>query len=99
MIALSGDPVISVSWSADGGWLAAALATGGGVRTQVWVVRPDGTGARRIAGSADVHAELGPWTRAATGSPSASRARTAAPGSRYLANPATGELPRSPSAT
>ena len=63
MIPLADDPVVAVSWSADGGWLACALATDGGVRTQVWVVRPDGTAARRIAGSRDQHAELGPWTR------------------------------------
>lgn len=57
------DPVISVTWSADGAWLACAVATDGGVRSQVWVVRPDGTDARRIAGDRDHHAELGPWTR------------------------------------
>src|SRR5690349_23349134 len=62
-ITLSPDPVIAVTWSADGNWLAAAVATGGGVRTQVWVVHPDGSQPRRIAGSAEVHAELGPWTR------------------------------------
>jgi prolyl oligopeptidase PreP (S9A serine peptidase family) len=33
------------------------------VRTQVWVLRPDGTAARSIAGDADQHATLGPWTR------------------------------------
>ncbi|HEY5822700.1 MAG TPA: prolyl oligopeptidase family serine peptidase [Propionibacteriaceae bacterium] len=63
MIKISEDPVVSVNWSADGAWLACCLATDGGVRTQVWVVRPDGSGAKRIAGSADSHAELGPWTR------------------------------------
>ncbi|KQQ05434.1 MULTISPECIES: S9 family peptidase [unclassified Rathayibacter] len=57
------DPVLSVSWSADSAWLACLVATDGGVRTQVWVVRPDGSDARRIAGSRDAHAELGPWTR------------------------------------
>ena len=62
-IALGEDPAVAVSWSADGAWLACCLATGGGVRTQVWVVRPDGRDARRLAGSADEHAELGPWTR------------------------------------
>ena len=62
-IPLSADPVIAVSWSADSRWLACAVATAGGVRTQVWVVRPDGTEARRIAGDAHEHAELGPWTR------------------------------------
>ena len=60
---LSDDPVVSVRWAADSRWLACAVATDGGVRTQVWVVRPDGTDARRIAGDADTHAELGPWTR------------------------------------
>ena len=32
-IPLSADPVIDVSWSADGRWLACTVATGGGVRT------------------------------------------------------------------
>ncbi|BDZ50289.1 hypothetical protein GCM10025867_25300 [Frondihabitans sucicola] len=62
-IPVSDDPVISVSWSADSAWLAVAVATDGGVRQQVWVVRPDGSDAQRIAGSRDQHAELGPWSR------------------------------------
>ncbi|GGL93158.1 peptidase S9 [Nakamurella endophytica] len=57
-------PAVAVHWSADGQWLACALATDGGVRQQVWVVRPDGTHRRHVAGSADRHAALGPWTRA-----------------------------------
>ena len=62
-IPLSADPVIEVSWSADSRWLACLVATDGGVRTQVWVVKPDGSEARRIAGDHVDHAELGPWTR------------------------------------
>lgn len=91
-IRLSADPVISVRWSADSSWLACAVATDGGVRTQVWVVRPDGTGARRIAGSWEVHAELGPWTR------SGHKVVATVPGAlpdeptrSYLVDPATGE--------
>jgi dipeptidyl aminopeptidase/acylaminoacyl peptidase len=63
VIELSADPVVSVHWSPDSQWLACAVATGGGVRTQIWVVRPDGTDARKVAGSDTVHATLGPWAR------------------------------------
>ncbi len=93
MIKISDDPVVGVNWSADGGWLACSLATDGGVRTQVWVVRPDGSDARLIGGGADRHAELGPWTR------SGHRVVVTLPGERsgepttcQLADPATGEL-------
>jgi Tol biopolymer transport system component len=92
-VRLSDDPVVAVRWAADSGWLSCAVATDGGVRTQVWVVRPDGSDARRIAGDAAEHAELGPWTRsghrfvvtfpaAAAGQPTVA----------YLADPLTGRL-------
>lgn len=93
MIELSDDPVISVHWSADGAWLACCVATDGGVRTQVWVVRPDGSGARCVAGSREQHAELGPWTR------SGHRVVVTLPAEQaggptvcHLADPATGAL-------
>ncbi|NQX12707.1 S9 family peptidase [Microbacteriaceae bacterium VKM Ac-2855] len=86
------DPVIEVSWSADSAWLACLVATDGGVRTQVWVVRPDGTDAKRIAGSRDAHAELGPWTRSGhhvtVTIPSAEPDQ---PTRSFLIDPATGE--------
>jgi len=92
-LALSEDPVVGVSWSADGAWLAVCVATDGGVRTQVWVVRPDGSQARHLAGSRAQHAELGPWTR------SGHRVVVTLPGEEagapttcHLADPATGVL-------
>lgn len=60
---IGGDPVLSVAWSTDGRWLSVAVAGDGGVRQQVWVLRPDGTGLRRVAGSDRRHAVVGPWTR------------------------------------
>lgn len=63
LLQLSADPVLAVHWSPDGEWLACSLATGGGVRSEVWVVRPDGSDGRRVAGG-DRHAALGPWARA-----------------------------------
>ena len=62
MIKISDDPVVGVNWSADGAWLACCLPPMEAF-AQVWVVRPDGSDARRIAGSSAEHAELGPWTR------------------------------------
>ena len=62
VIAVSEDPVLSVHWSPDGQWLAISVATGGGVRSEVWVARPNGSERRRVAGHPD-HAVIGPWAR------------------------------------
>ena len=42
------DPVGVAEWSPDGTWIAYTVAPGGGMNQQVWLVRPDGTGARRV---------------------------------------------------
>jgi dipeptidyl aminopeptidase/acylaminoacyl peptidase len=93
MITLTDDPAVAVSWSADGGWLACSIATHGGVRTQVWVVRPNGRDATLVAGGPDQHAELGPWTR------SGHRVVVTVPGGEvdqdgvaYLVDPVNGNL-------
>jgi dipeptidyl aminopeptidase/acylaminoacyl peptidase len=61
---LEGTPesVQHVSWSIDGEWLALLVAPDGAPRTQVWVVRVDGTGLREIGGSPLGATYLGPWT-------------------------------------
>jgi len=57
------DPVRGVAWSPDGRWLALTVAPGGGVRSQVYVVRPDGTGLRRLtAGGRETNVRNG-WSR------------------------------------
>ncbi len=67
LIPLGSDPVLSVGWSPDDQWISCSVATGGGVRTEVWVTRPDGTDTRRVAGGPHPvhggHAVLGPWAR------------------------------------
>ena len=64
------DHVEAVSWSPDGEWIAVLGAPGGETtRTRVWVVRPDGRGARRVAGVRSGTASFGPWLRSRRGAP------------------------------
>jgi dipeptidyl aminopeptidase/acylaminoacyl peptidase len=53
-VVLSGpdEEVVSVAWSPDGAWLAYLVSPGGSICTELHVVRPDGSGRRRIAGEA-----------------------------------------------
>ncbi|SCX38978.1 Dipeptidyl aminopeptidase/acylaminoacyl peptidase [Klenkia marina] len=42
--------VVSVAWSPDGAWLAYLVSPGGSICAELWVVRPDGSGRRRVLG-------------------------------------------------
>ncbi len=57
------DQVEAVSWSPDGQWLAFQLAPGGGLNGQIHLVRPDGTGIRRLTGGGRENNRLGPWSK------------------------------------
>jgi dipeptidyl aminopeptidase/acylaminoacyl peptidase len=48
MVTSFDDPVGGVEWSPDGKWIAFNLAPGGGMNTQVYLVRPDGTSLKRL---------------------------------------------------
>jgi dipeptidyl aminopeptidase/acylaminoacyl peptidase len=56
------DPVGSVGWSPDGKWLALSVAPGGGMNQQIYLIRPDGTGLRRITDGGKDNNWLGPWS-------------------------------------
>lgn len=57
------DPVGNVIWSPTGELLAYTVAPGGGLNTQIWLMKPDGTGPRRLTpGGKDNNALYG-WTR------------------------------------
>ena len=48
------DVVSNLAWSPTGKWIAYEVAPGGGLNTQIYIVRPDGSGTRRLtAGGAD----------------------------------------------
>ncbi|MEV6846710.1 S9 family peptidase [Actinoplanes sp. NPDC051411] len=54
-------PVTAVRWSPDGDWLACEVAPGGAPRHEVWLVRPDGSGLRQVAGFGADSAENMRW--------------------------------------
>jgi dipeptidyl aminopeptidase/acylaminoacyl peptidase len=56
------DPVGSVEWSPDGAWLAFSLAPGGGMNEQAYLVRPDGSGLRRLTPGGSENNRLGRFT-------------------------------------
>ena len=56
------DPVGFVTWSPDGQWLAFNVAPGGGLNEQIYIVRPDGTGLRRLTDGGKANNFLNGWT-------------------------------------
>ena len=60
------DQVMNVAWSPAGDWLAFALAPGGGMNQQIYIVRPDGSDLRRLTdgGKRTTGLAAGPMTAA-----------------------------------
>jgi dipeptidyl aminopeptidase/acylaminoacyl peptidase len=58
------EPVLQVSWSPDGAWIACLIAPGGAPRNELWLIRPDGTGLHQVAGFGAATAVPGGWDRA-----------------------------------
>ncbi|MEN3310596.1 MAG: hypothetical protein V7603_6798 [Micromonosporaceae bacterium] len=54
-------PVVSAAWSSGGGWLACLLAVDGRPRTELWLVRPDGSELHQVAGFGADTAFLPRW--------------------------------------
>ena len=70
MVTSFDDPVGGVEWSPDGQWIAFSLAPGGGMNTQVYLVKPDGTGLKRLTDGGKETNRLGSFRRGtASGSP------------------------------
>jgi dipeptidyl aminopeptidase/acylaminoacyl peptidase len=86
------DPVGGVTWSPDGAWLAFSLAPGGGMNRQVYIVRPDGTGLRRLTDGGKENNALGDWTYDGRALTMASNRRTAEAMDAYLVDPTVGKL-------
>ena len=85
------DPVGRVLWSPDGAWLALSLAPGGGMNTQIYVVRPDGTGLRRLTDGGKETNNLGAWTHDGRRFTMGSNSATPSAIDAYLVEPASGQ--------
>jgi dipeptidyl aminopeptidase/acylaminoacyl peptidase len=62
MVTNGEDPVTSQWWSPAGDWLAVTIAPGGGLNSQVYVVRPDGTEMRLLTLGGQDNNSLNGWT-------------------------------------
>ncbi len=87
-----GDPVGSVSWSPEGSWLSFSLAPGGGMNAQVYIVRQDGTGLRRLTDGGKETNWLGVWADDGTALTLGSNRRSGEAIDAYLADIPGGEI-------
>src|SRR5215467_2003880 len=86
------EPVHFLHWSPDGSEIAFTVAPGGGMNEQVYTVRPDGTGLRRLTDGGRETNRLGRWTHDGTALMLASNRRDAATMDAYLVDVATGRF-------
>lgn len=56
------DPVSNAEWSPDGLWIALSVAPGGGLNEQIYLVRPDGSGLKRITEGGKENNRLSGWS-------------------------------------
>jgi dipeptidyl aminopeptidase/acylaminoacyl peptidase len=62
MITDSPDPVVGAAWAPGGDTLAITIAPGGGLNTQVYVVRSDGSGLRRLTDGKQDNNAFNAWS-------------------------------------
>ena len=86
------DPIGAVNWSPDGSWLAFSAAPGGGLNTQVYLARPDGSGARRITEGGEEGTQISGWSRDGALLMLSSNRRTPAARDAYTYDVAAGKL-------
>jgi dipeptidyl aminopeptidase/acylaminoacyl peptidase len=86
------DPVGDLAWSPDGQWLAIMVAPGGGLNSQIYVLRPDGTELRRLTEGGKENNWLGDWTPDSNGILFSSNRRSGAAMDAWLVDVATGKM-------
>ena len=90
LVTADNDPVGGVVWSPTSDWLAYTLAPGGGMNTQVYVVKPDGSGQKRLTkGGKETNRFFG-WTDDGLRLALGTNTRNPAAIDAYLTDPLTG---------
>jgi dipeptidyl aminopeptidase/acylaminoacyl peptidase len=64
MITDAADPIVGAVWSPAAGsdWIAITVAPGGGLNTQIYVIRADGTGLRRLTDGGQDNNAFNAWS-------------------------------------
>ena len=86
------DPVSSVEWSPSSDWLAISVAPGGGMNTQIYLVRPDGTGLKRYTPGGKDNNWLAAWTHDGSALMMSSNIRDGAAMDSYLLEVPDGKM-------
>jgi dipeptidyl aminopeptidase/acylaminoacyl peptidase len=90
LVTVDNDPVTSVTWSPTSDWLAYTLAPGGGMNTQVYVIKPDGSGQKRLTKGGKETNRLFGWTRDGNRLAMGTNTRNPSAIDAYLTDPITG---------
>ncbi len=88
------DPVERVIWSPRNEWLAFSVLPRGGMNRQLYVVRADGTGLRRLTDGGRENNFMGVWTPDGQALTMSSNRRLFSAGDAYLVDVATGKQRR-----
>src|SRR5690348_6737207 len=62
MVTNGDDPVTQQEWSPASDWIAITIAPGGGLNTQVYIVKPDGTGLKLLTLGGQDNNGIDAWT-------------------------------------
>jgi dipeptidyl aminopeptidase/acylaminoacyl peptidase len=84
------DPVGNVIWSPTSDWLAYSLAPGGGMNTQVYVIKADGSGQKRLTNGGKETNRLFDWTHDGKRLAMGMNTRNPSAIDAYLTDPMTG---------
>jgi dipeptidyl aminopeptidase/acylaminoacyl peptidase len=92
MVTNGDDPVTGVQWSPTSDWLAVTIAPGGGLNTQVYVLKPDGMGMKLLTKGGEDNNGFDAWTE--DGKQIAINSSRDNPAARdsFMVDPATGAV-------